>query len=105
LIELKKTKYGPFILNDLEVLRLMKRENSKSVTDNCVFLTKGIALNPKGEKKQKCMMGDKADCDRCGCIVPYHLAWISEKKKIMGDLFADLSVYFSSRARALFSKR
>mgnify|MGYP001276994045 CR=1 FL=1 len=39
LIELKKTKYGEFIRNDLRTLQLMKSESSKEVTDNCQFLT------------------------------------------------------------------
>ena len=102
LIELKNTKYGDYILNEPRVLELMKSSNSKKVTDNCVFMTKGFALGPMGEQKEKCMMGEKADCDRCGCIVPFHLAWRSEKRKILNEVYTDLTAFLSSRARHLF---
>ena len=103
ILELKASQYGDYIHIDAGVLELMKQKNSKSVTDNCLFMTKGISLDPLGNKKAKCMMGDKADCDRCGCIVPYYLAWQSDRKKILQDLYQDLSGYMSSRVRHLFS--
>jgi MoaA/NifB/PqqE/SkfB family radical SAM enzyme len=102
LIELKKTTYGSFIENEPGILRLMKSENSKKVTDRCQFFSKGFALDPMGERKPKCMMGEQADCDRCGCIVPFYLHWRTEKKKVARDLMADLSAYISFRARGLF---
>lgn len=102
LIQLKATKYGDFILNEPRVLELMKSQNSKAVTDNCVFMKKGFSLDPMGNKKAKCMMGEKADCDKCGCIVPFYLHWRSEKRKILNELATDFSAYFSSRVRHLF---
>lgn len=103
LCELKETKYGDFIQNDTRILRLMKRSKSKEVTDNCLFTSKGFALDPMGNKKQKCMMGEKADCDKCGCIVPFYLHWRTERKKVVNDMYHDLSHYFSSRVRHLFA--
>ena len=103
LIELKETKYGNYIQNESRVLELMKQENSKQVTDNCLFETKGFSLNPVGKKKPKCMMGEKADCEKCGCIVPFYLHWRMERKKVVKDMVHDLSGYFSSRIRHLFS--
>lgn len=103
LIDLKLKKYGSFIQAEPRVLELMKSKNSKQVTDSCAFLYKGVALGPKGERKKKCMMGEKADCDRCGCVVPFYLHWRSERKKILNDVYQDLSGYMSSRLRHLFS--
>ena len=105
LIELKETKYGDFILNEPRVLELMKRSQSKKVTDSCLFITKGFSLDPLGKRKEKCMMGATADCDRCGCIVPFHLHWRGERRKILNEIATDLSSYLSSRARHLFSDR
>lgn len=101
LIELK-TRYGNYIQNEVRVLELMKQKNSKQVTDHCVFEKKGFSLNPVGNKKPKCMMGEKADCDKCGCIVPFYLHWRSEKTKVAKEVVTDLSHYFSSRVRHLF---
>jgi hypothetical protein len=104
LIRLKETRYGDYILNEPRVLELMLSENSRRVTDHCVFASKGISLDPMGKKKPKCMLGEKADCDRCGCIVPFHLAWRSEKRKILNEVYTDLSAYLSGRTRALFGR-
>lgn len=103
LIRLKESKYGNYIQNETRVLELMKQENAKQVTDTCLFKSKGFALDPVGKKKPKCMLGDKADCEKCGCIVPYYLHWRMEKKKIIKDTIHDLSHYFSSRIRHLFA--
>ncbi|HLG18887.1 MAG TPA: radical SAM protein [Bdellovibrionota bacterium] len=102
LIELKETKYGDYIHTESRVLELMKSANSKKVTDNCIFMTKGMALDPVGKRKAKCMMGDKADCDRCGCVVPFYLHWRSEKSHIVREVYDDLTHFFSSRARHLW---
>ncbi len=79
--ELKRT-YGDFIAMPDRVLELMKSHNSKRVTDNCIFEKKGYSLTTHGEVKEKCMLGPKADCDRCGCVVPYYLHYRVEKPSI-----------------------
>jgi MoaA/NifB/PqqE/SkfB family radical SAM enzyme len=104
LIELKRTKYGDYIQNQERVLELMKSANSKKVTDNCLYLLKGISLDPVGRRKEKCMMGDKADCDRCGCIVPFYLHWRFERKRVFTELYDDLTGFLSSKARHLFAR-
>lgn len=104
LIALKETKYGNYIQNEVRVLELMKRANSDQVTKNCVFEKSGFSLNPMGTKKPKCMMGEKADCEKCGCIVPFYLHWRGERTKVMKDMVTDLSYYFSSRVRHLFAR-
>jgi len=73
LFELKR-KY-PGVINMLDsTLDLMRSTNSKKVTDNCLFKEKAFTLGADGKPKGKCMMGDNADCDKCGCVVPFYMA-------------------------------
>src|SRR5204862_3964177 len=79
LFELKQKYPGTINMMD-STLDLMRSKNSKRVTDNCEFRLKAFALGPTGEPKGKCMMGDDADCDRCGCVVPFHMATLSSRR-------------------------
>jgi MoaA/NifB/PqqE/SkfB family radical SAM enzyme len=54
-------------------LRLMRSDTAATVTKDCLFARKAFAYSATGERKEKCMMGTKADCSRCGCIVPFYL--------------------------------
>jgi MoaA/NifB/PqqE/SkfB family radical SAM enzyme len=54
-------------------LRLMRSDVAGKVTQHCLFARKAFAYNALGQLKEKCMMGSKADCARCGCIVPFYL--------------------------------
>jgi MoaA/NifB/PqqE/SkfB family radical SAM enzyme len=54
-------------------LRLMVSDRATTVTQNCLFAKKAFAYTAAGQPKEKCMMGAKADCSRCGCIVPFYL--------------------------------
>lgn len=83
LARLKREKYGDFIAMEDRVIELMKSQNSRTVTDNCLFAQKALSLTTTGAVKEKCMLGPKADCDRCGCVVPYYLHYRVEKKSIM----------------------
>ena len=31
------------------------------------------------------MMGPKADCDRCGCVVPFYMASLVDRERIVTD--------------------
>jgi hypothetical protein len=31
------------------------------------------------------MMGDNADCDRCGCVVPFHMATLSNRRLMLKE--------------------
>ena len=77
LIALKKEKYGDFIGGPPLTFSLMKSENKdRSVGKNCVFVRHGLSLDAEGNPKKPCVIGPKADCSRCGCIVPYSVrAW------------------------------
>ncbi|MDX6696043.1 MAG: Fe-coproporphyrin synthase [Blastocatellia bacterium] len=84
ILELKK-KY-PGIINMMDsTLELMRSKNAKQVTDNCLFSRKAFTLGPTGEHKGKCMMGDAADCDRCGCVVPFHMATLSNRRLMLKE--------------------
>lgn len=75
-----KKKY-PGVINMLDsTLDLMRSANSKKVTDNCLFKEKAFTLGADGNPKGKCMMGDKADCDKCGCVVPYYMATMNSPR-------------------------
>ncbi len=54
-------------------LRLMYSDTASTVTKDCLFARKAFAYTALGQLKEKCMMGAKADCSRCGCIVPFYL--------------------------------
>jgi MoaA/NifB/PqqE/SkfB family radical SAM enzyme len=80
-----KKKY-PGVINMLDsTLELMRSKNAKKVTDNCEFRLKAFTLGPTGEHKGKCMMGDNADCDRCGCVVPFHMATLSNRRLMLKE--------------------
>lgn len=80
LIRLKREKYGRFIGATEEMYDMMKEANRRQATGtNCLFMQKGFAMTAKGERKQKCMMGPNADCERCGCIVPFYLKTLSRR--------------------------
>jgi hypothetical protein len=32
------------------------------------------------------MMGDKADCDRCGCVVPFYMWSLTDRRTVLVDL-------------------
>ncbi|MFQ5690274.1 MAG: radical SAM protein [Gemmatimonadota bacterium] len=81
-----KRKYPDLIATSEEALRLMKSDRCRSVTDRCVFRDRSTAFSPLLEPKKQCMMGEKADCDRCGCVVPYYLHSLSDRPTVLRDL-------------------
>ena len=84
LFELKR-KY-PGVINMLDsTLDLMRSANSKKVTDNCLFKEKAFTLGADGMPKGKCMMGDNADCDKCGCVVPFYMATMNSPRLLLKE--------------------
>lgn len=94
----KKKVYGDFILNTPRALRLMKSDTSRTVTDKCPFAEKSFAFGPSGNIKQPCMLGPKADCDRCGCVVPFYLKSLTDRKLVLCDTLA----HFADRFKKIF---
>ncbi len=81
-----KEIYGDFIINTERSLRFMKSDKCRSVTDKCPFAEKSFAYAADGKLKKPCMLGEKADCTRCGCVVPFYLKSLTDKKSILKDL-------------------
>ena len=75
------------VINTLQQIELMKSQNCKKVTDNCLFKEKAFTLGADGKPKGKCMMGDNADCDRCGCVVPYYMATMNSPRLLVKEAF------------------
>lgn len=67
---------------------LMKSDSAPRVTRDCLFARKAFAYDAMGHPKQKCMMGPKADCDRCGCVVPFYMRSLTDRPMILRDLGA-----------------
>ncbi len=40
--------------------------------------------------KEPCMLGPKADCDRCGCVVPFYLKSLTDRKLVVSDVVTTL---------------
>ena len=95
LLEQKKV-YGDFIVNSERALRLMKSDRSRMVTDNCPFAEKSFAFGPDGAIKEPCMLGPKADCDRCGCVVPFYLTSLTDRKLVAGDMLSAFGAKFKT---------
>jgi hypothetical protein len=36
------------------------------------------------------MMGEKADCDRCGCVVPFYMWSLTDRRAVLEDLGGEL---------------
>ena len=78
--------YGNFFVTPERVFKLMRSDRCRDVTDNCLLREKSFALDASGRSKGKCVMGDQADCDRCGCVVPFYLRSLVDRPLILGDL-------------------
>lgn len=81
-----KRKYYNFILNPDRALKLLKSENRKKVTDYCLWREKGISLDAAGLVKRPCILGPQAECDGCGCAVPFYLRALQERRFIPCEL-------------------
>ncbi|MCC6750366.1 MAG: hypothetical protein IT371_22060 [Deltaproteobacteria bacterium] len=89
LLELKEA-YGHFILAPPRAYRLMKRDACRSVTDACIYRRAAAVFGPDGERKTPCMLGPKADCDRCGCIIPFITRAQVDRREVLRDVVGDL---------------
>jgi sulfatase maturation enzyme AslB (radical SAM superfamily) len=76
-----RNKYKNFIWMTEPELEALKSENQLRVFGNNCLLKRGadVALDNKGNVKTPCVMGMKADCNRCGCTIPAMLYAIGEK--------------------------
>ncbi len=70
LLHLKK-RYKGFLLNSERLLKAMKSSSAKKIVNNCSSPRKVYSIDASGKRKLPCVIGPKADCSRCGCLVPY----------------------------------
>jgi len=88
LLELKRI-YGHFILPPARTYRLMRSDRADRVTRSCLY-REAVVLGPDGRRKFPCMLGPKADCERCGCIIPFVTRAQIDRKETLLDLWQDL---------------
>lgn len=86
LLALKKT-YGSFIRLSDRILWMMKSERASRITAYCPFPKIGISLDPLGEVKNPCQLGPQADCQRCGCILPFYSAVLTQRRHLIPEFF------------------
>lgn len=87
-----RREHGDFFVIPERVFRLMRSDACRSVTDHCLLHSKSFAFDAAGRSKGKCVMGEAADCDRCGCVVPYYLRSLTDRRLILADLGRDAVV-------------
>lgn len=84
--------YGSFFVVPERVFTLMRSASCRRVTDGCLLRTRSFAFDAGGRQKGKCVMGDEADCDRCGCVVPFYLRSLTDREAIIAELGRDALV-------------
>jgi MoaA/NifB/PqqE/SkfB family radical SAM enzyme len=83
-------------------LELFRSENCRAVTDNCLAASKMASWDVSGNRKEKCILGPKADCDRCGCAVPFWLhSFDTFDPETMGKMFGATAAKYAPYVRPL----
>jgi len=65
LLELKK-KYGDFILMSKRNINMLRKEKINAYPKKCACRKFALDFKSDGSLKEKCVLGKKADCSRCG---------------------------------------
>jgi MoaA/NifB/PqqE/SkfB family radical SAM enzyme len=91
-----KKKYPKLVEMTTHALELFRSENCRSVTDNCLAGSKMASWDVSGNRKEKCILGPKADCDRCGCAVPFWLRSFDDlDPETMGKMFGPTAAKYA----------
>ena len=91
-----KKKYPKLVEMTTHALELFRSENCRAVTDNCLAATKMASWDVSGNRKEKCILGPKADCDRCGCAVPFWLhSFDNLDRETIGKMFGSAAAKYS----------
>lgn len=91
LLEELKREFGDFIGGPPRTFDLMRERNRhRSVGKNCVFVRNGTAFDAWGNVKKPCVIGAQADCDRCGCIVPFSVRAWKRPANLLREAWRDL---------------
>jgi MoaA/NifB/PqqE/SkfB family radical SAM enzyme len=97
-----KKKYPHLVECTARTLNLMRSENCRTVTDNCLAASRMVSWDVSGARKEKCILGPKADCDRCGCAVPFFLHSFDEMdSETMGKMFGPVAGKYVAYIRPL----
>src|SRR2546423_3109816 len=91
-----KAKYPNLVECTTRALELLRSENCRAVTDNCLAASKMASWDVSGNPKEKCILGPKADCDRCGCAVPFFLRSFDDlDAETMGKVFGSTAARYA----------
>ena len=97
-----KAKYPDLVECTTHALELLRSENCRTVTDNCLAASKMASWDVSGNRKEKCILGPKADCDRCGCAVPFWLHSFEDmNSETMGKMFGPTASKYVKFVRPL----
>ncbi|MFZ0751000.1 MAG: hypothetical protein WAM70_16675, partial [Pyrinomonadaceae bacterium] len=97
-----KAKYPDLVECTTHALELLRSENCRTVTDNCLAESKMASWDVSGNRKEKCILGPKADCDRCGCAVPFWLHSFEDMdSETMGKMFGPAASKYVKYIRPL----
>lgn len=84
LLSLRKT-YGDFIWISDRIYELMKSGAASKITRDCPFPKIGFSFDPMGRPKVPCQLGPMADCSRCGCILPFFSALLTDRRLLIPE--------------------
>lgn len=86
-----KHRYGNFIGGPPKTFSLMREKNRHAaIGKNCVFVQNGTSFDAWGNIKKPCVIGPKADCDRCGCIVPFSVRAWKKPSNLLREIWKEL---------------
>lgn len=98
-----KRRYGVFIGAPPGTFDLMFEKNRhEAVGENCVFVKHGTAFDAWGNIKRPCVIGHLADCDRCGCIVPFSVSAWKKPSNLLREIWRDLTTAVASRSQPTY---
>lgn len=91
-LEELKRKFGSFIGGPPLTFTLMRERNRhRAIGKSCIFLNNGTAFDAWGNVKKPCVIGPKADCDKCGCIVPFSVKAWKHPSNLLREVWRDLT--------------
>lgn len=101
-----KAKYPQLIEMTAHALRLYKSDRCRPVTDACLASAKMASWNVSAQRKEKCILGPKADCDRCGCAVPFWMHAVEDlDPETIGKMFGPKAAKYAGVLRHVKRRR
>lgn len=83
-----RRRYGDFIQVRDSIYCLMRSDRAPQITGPCPFSKIGFSFDPKGNLKLPCQLGPKADCSRCGCILPFYSTILTQRGLLISEFAA-----------------